>query len=84
MEDRTSQRKSRGKELSIFTSSTVLYRKRNRNGRAQDVWPAASRSASRYTHLDEAHKKMALRIFEMREKEFQKVYKEYQKSKSKE
>ena len=37
-----------------------------------------------YTHLDEAHKKMALRIFEMREKEFQKVYKEYQKSKSKE
>lgn len=37
---------------------------------------------STYTHLDETHKKMALRIFKMRTREFEKVYKEHQKTKS--
>lgn len=35
-----------------------------------------------YTQLDESHKKMALRIFEMREREFQKVYEEQKRSRS--
>lgn len=35
-----------------------------------------------YTHLDETHKKMALRIFQMRAREFEEVYKEYQKNKA--
>lgn len=35
-----------------------------------------------YTHLDETHKKMALRIFEMRDKEFQKVHDEQKKSRT--
>lgn len=35
-----------------------------------------------YTHLDETHRKMALRIFEMRDREFEKVYKEHLKNKS--
>ncbi len=34
-----------------------------------------------YTHLDETHKKMAMRIFEMRDKEFQKVHEEQKKNK---
>lgn len=35
-----------------------------------------------YTHLDETHKQMALRIFEMRDREFESVYKEHLKNKS--